>query len=314
MNSILMTGWSGFIGSHLRGHLAGYKLRLAGRTDRESHPDNAGHEVFRLDLTSTDNDLEKILDGVEVVVHLAGIAHRKSVAKSEYEELNVQATARLASAAGRLGVKRFIYISTIKVHGDFTPADIAITESSTIQPADHYSSSKFAAECAVIAACHGNAMQYVILRPPLVYGPGVKANFRSLLRLTSWHIPLPLAGINNCRSLIYVENLCDIIRVCIDHPAAANQIYVVKDIDNSIGDLIIRLAQASGYTPSLFKVSPRLLLWLEKIPVLKNTMHRLTRSLLVDDSKIIQQLAWSAPVKTDIAIRRTSEWFMNRGS
>jgi nucleoside-diphosphate-sugar epimerase len=314
MTSILMTGWSGFIGSHLRGHLAGYKLRLAGRTDREPHPGNTGHEFFRLDLTSTDNDLAQLLDGVEVVVHLAGIAHRNSVTESEYEELNVEATARLASAAGRLGVKRFIYISTIKVHGDFTPENIAITESSTIQPPDHYSRSKFAAECAVIAACQGNDMAYVILRPPLVYGPGVKANFLSLLRLTSWHIPLPLAGINNCRSLIYVENLCDIIRLCIDHPAAANQIYVVKDHDDSIGGLIIRLAQACGSTPWLFKVSPRLLLWMEKIPGLQDTLHRLTRSLLVDDSKIIQQLAWSAPINTDLAMRRTSEWFMNRSS
>jgi len=310
MNRVLVTGWSGFIGHHLLGQLGSYKIRLAGRSTRNPFPDS-GYEFSSLDLDSMHNNLDKLMDGVDVVVHLAGIAHRNSVATAEYEQ-HVRTTARLATAAVKLGVKRFIYLSTIKVHGETSPIDGAITESSPLSPADPYSISKLKAESAIVTACQGSGMEYVILRPPLVYGPGVKANFLNLLQMISWQLPLPFAGINNQRSLIYVENLCALIRSCIDHPAAGNQVYVVKDFDDSTGGLITRLAQAGGYRPWLIKVSPTILKWTARLFRVKNKMDRLTESLLVDNSKVVRQLAWTAPIDTETAMRNTAVWFMNR--
>jgi len=311
MIRVLVTGGSGFIGNHLLGQLGGYKVRLAGRAARIPFPDSR-YEFSSLDLSSLDHNLDHLVDGVDVVVHLAGIAHRNSVARAEYDIQNVRTTARLAAAAVKQGVKRFIYLSTIKVHGDTSPLNGAIAESSPLLPPDAYSISKLAAESAIVAACQGSSMEYVILRPPLVYGPGVKANFLTLLKLLSSDFPLPFAGINNRRSLVYVENLCALICLCIDHPAAANQVYVVKDYDDSIGGLIKRLAQAGGYRPRLVRVAPAILKWTARLLFMQNKMQRMTESLVVDNSKLVSQLGWTAPIDTDTAMRNTAVWFRNR--
>ncbi len=318
MTRILVTGATGFIGRQLLTSLGNYRLRLAGRAIHRTGVQGITPELTEFDLGKTDNDFTHLLKDVDVVIHLAGIAHTKPVAVSDYVQKNAVGTARLAEAAANLGVKRFIFLSTIKVHGESTPMDhglhTAITELTPPAPQDPYSKSKLEAEHTIISACHASNMEYVILRPPLVYGPGVKANFLKLLQAASWRLPMPFTGINNRRSLIYVENLCDIIRRCADQPVAANQIYVLKDYDDSTVGLFTKLSLAFGHNPRLFNVAPDFLKLLGKVLYMDNAISRLTESMLVDNTKLTTQLGWSACVDTASAMQSTVDWYRHRNS
>ena len=180
-----------------------------------------------------------------------------------------------------------------------------------VAPAGGYSKSKWAAEEEIIRICETTGMEYVILRPPLVYGPGVGANFLALLKAVSGRYPLPLGGIDNMRSLVYVENLADVIAGLIVSPAARNQVYLVKDTDISTPDLVRALSRAFGLAPRLYDWPPALLKVLAGIFNRGEMADRLTESLCVDDTKLRAAINWSPPVDSRTAIERTAAWFLS---
>jgi len=320
MTTILITGANGFIGKHLVPLLSdnNHALRLAVRTHTNSTDIEPSIKTILFDHEHTDTDYGRLLQHVDVVIHLAGIAHRKSVSRDEYKKTNIEGTARLATEAAARGVQRFIFLSTIKVHGDNNSVidgnSQPITEASDTSPEDEYSQGKLQAENAVIHACSSGSMEYVILRPPLVYGPGVKANFLQLLGITSRGIPVPFADIQNKRSIIYVENLCDIIRVCIEHTSASNRIFVLKDHDVSITSLISDMSYAFGKKPRLFSLPLSLLTIAGKILGKDREINSMTGSLYVDDRLLRETLAWKAPVKHKSAMLKTVNWYTDTHS
>lgn len=314
MTTLLVTGASGFVGTHLLPRLSPHRVRLALR-NRQRAGNVAAYEVVPYNPIESDPDYSALLNGVDVVVHLAGIAHTRATAHA-HTEFNSRATARLAEESARHGIKRFIFLSTIKVHGQFTPSDagrhVSFTADSPLAPQDDYSISKAGAEQSVIQACAGTATQYVLLRPPLVYGPGVRANFLQLMKLVHRRIPLPFSAINNRRSFIYVENLVDIIQQCLEHPAVANHALVMKDYDDSTPGLVRTLASAFGRDARLFPLAPGYLARLGKLIGREDSVQRLTESLLVDDNAMRQLLNWTPPVDTSTAFARTADWYIRR--
>ncbi len=275
---ILVTGATGFIGSAVCPALAarGFEVRAASRAATG-------------DLATFDR-WDDLLGGVDCVVHLANLAHVAAAQIARARELNVEATARLAQAAAERGVRRFIYLSSAK----------AETGEGREDP---YAALKAEAE-AQLARIDG--IELVVLRPPLVYGPGVKANFLALMRAIDHGLPLPLASIENRRSLIYVGNLADAIVRCVDAPAAAGRTYPLSDgAPVSTPDLCRAIGAALGHPARLFHFPVALL---ELVPPMK----KLTRSLEVDDSAIRAELRWRAPFGFEEGLRATSEWYRSR--
>jgi len=312
--NVLVTGANGFIGNHLTTLLVNqdYQIRLGLRDT--SNPSLCGDKLslVKYDLGIINNNYENLLKNIEIVVHLAGIAHRQSADENEYIKINSEGTLRLAEQAAARGVKRFIFLSTVKVHGETN--DVIdnvlkpITEMSKANPCDGYSKSKLEAEKAIIEVCESSNMDYIILRPPLVYGPGVKANFLKLLQFVSHRFPLPFAGINNKRSLIYVENLCDLINIFINSTLEGNQTYLVKDCDISTPDLITEIASALDSTPRLFSLPRKIFDLVGRIFNQKAVIERVAGSLFVDDSKLRSDIIWSPPINTKTAVQRTVAW------
>lgn len=310
--SILITGASGFVGRHLTSCLAGqsYSLRLCSRKQPETAVPTEG-EIVSYDLTGDNNDYDQLLVGIDTVIHLAGIVHRRRVKAADYFTGNLHGTAKLAAEAAYRGVRRFVFISTVKVHGETSAPGQAITEQMPVAPADGYSKSKWAAEEEIIRICESTGMEYVILRPPLVYGPGVGANFLTLLKAVAGRYPLPLGGIDNLRSLIYVENLADVIAGLIAPPAARNQVYLVKDTDISTPELVRALSRALGLAPRLYNWPPALLKVVAGILNRGEKADRLTESMCIDDTKLRAAINWSPPVDSRTAFERTAAWFLS---
>ncbi|MTI93171.1 NAD-dependent epimerase/dehydratase family protein [Stutzerimonas stutzeri] len=250
---ILLTGSSGFVGSALAQALAERplgELVLPVRSVVEGRP--AIGEI------GAATDWSALLDGVEVVVHCAARVHvmRETDADplAAFRAVNVQGTLRLAESAAAAGVRRFIFLSSVKVHGEAS-GERPFRASDPPAPADAYGLSKLEAEQGLRELSARTGMELVIIRPPLVYGPGVKANFRSMMRWLARGVPLPLGAIHNRRSLVALDNLVDLIRSCITHPQAAGQIFLVSDgEDLSTSELLRRLgrALANKRTPTLF--------------------------------------------------------------
>lgn len=263
---VLVTGASGFIGQALCAAL-----------------DAARHEAVPCSLRSGVS-----LSGAEAIVHLAGIAHRRGVADADYRRVNVDLTEQVGRAAAALGA-RMIYLSSVKVHGDESATPL--TEASPFAPADDYARSKVRAEEA-LARVPG--LDLAVLRPPLVYGPGVKANFRALLRAVGSGVPLPLAGIENRRSFLYIGNLCDALLRLLQAPRGAT--YLVSDGEAlSTPALCSRLALALGRSARLFP-APRALL-----------PAALTRSLEVDDRTLRRELGWRPPFSVNEGLAATAQ-------
>lgn len=262
---ILVTGLSGFIGSSL-----GPTLESRGREVR-----GAGRDVA---------SLREALRGCDAAVHLANIAHRRADAES-LRRVNVQGTVRAAELAAEAGVRRFVYLSSAKAR----------------ERADHYGWSKHAAEEALRRIAAQSGMELVILRPPLVYGPRVRANFLALLRAIAHGWPLPLAGIRNRRSLVYVGNLCDAVAACLESaPAAGRTFYVADGPPVSTPALCRAIGVALGRPARLFSF-PSVLL-----------PRRLTASLEVDDRAIRDHLGWQPRFSFEEGLRTTADWYCNR--
>jgi UDP-glucose 4-epimerase len=320
LSRVLVTGASGFIG---------WNLCLALQTEGFGvlvHARQAGNqssaEWRSADLADDAFDPAPLVEGVDAVVHLAGIAHLAGddpMHAERVHRVNVTATRRLAEAAARSGVKRFVFISTVKVHGEKSPVidgqPQPVTEKSPIVPPDNYAASKWQAEEAVHEICAGSRMECVILRPPLVYGPHVKANFYRLIRAVAHGWPLPLAGIRNRRSFLYAGNLCSAIVCALTHPAAAaGNAFVIADSALSTPELIRQIAAALECKPRLVHC-PEVLLRLSglasgQLPAIR----RLTESLVIDDSHFRRTTGWTPPYTLEQAMRHTADWYRRQES
>lgn len=317
MTRVLVTGATGFIGQMLCRQLlaAGHEVSATARNplDPRMLPGVTLHQVPH---TAAPSNWEPILDGVQAIAHLAGRAHiMRELAPdplAEFCKVNVEGTKLLAKAAIKSGVKRIVALSTIKVNGDFTFTS-AFSENDAPAPTDPYAISKWQAEQALAEAAAGGVLETVIIRPPLVYGEGVKGNFLSLLKLCQWSLPLPLAGITNQRSLIYVGNLVDIIINCLWHPAAAGHLFLARDgEDMSTSDLVRRLASALKKPARLFFVGQSFLRFTGRVTGKTGMISRLLDSLCVDDRKIRKTLGWSPHYATDQGLINTAAWFLSR--
>jgi UDP-glucose 4-epimerase len=293
---IVLTGGSGFLGSHLLNNEAFQEALAIGRTQ----PDN--HRHFQIVSFDADDDLAEVFNDKEIVVHVAARAHvMNDTAKSplnEFRHVNTVGTLNLAEKAAIAGVKRFIFISTVKVLGEQTEPGQAFKNGDSFNPQDPYSISKVEAEVGLKLIGEAHGMEIVIIRPPLVYGKGVKGNFASLLKLARFPIPLPFGSIQNKRSLVSVENLVDLIVVCLNHPNAKNQTFLVSDDDDmSTSILFSRLADAGGYKAYIFSF-PLVLLSISLRVLGKSAIYeRLCGSMQVNIDYTKSQLGWKPPFK-----------------
>ena len=267
-----------------------------------------------------------ILDGVDAVIHLAARTHVMKESAPDplavYRQANAAATINLAQQAAAAGVKRFIFLSSIKVNGEETLFGEVFSELSTPAPLDPYGISKQAAEEGLQKICseHGAFMEYVIIRAPLIYGPGVKANFHKLMGLVAIHsdtlwgplIPVPLGGIHNQRSFLALDNLIDFMQLAITHPKAANQLFLLADgTDFSTPALIQMIAKGMRKkSPLLFSLPTGLMLSLGSMLSKKAAVRRLVGSLQVNSTKAHTLLNWQPPLKAEDAIALTAQAFL----
>lgn len=313
---VLLTGSTGFVGQALLARLAAQPaLVLVAVSRRPAFGLPAGVARAQVADIAADTAWQSILQGVQAVIHAAARVHVMSdkVADplAEFRKVNVDGTLNLARQAVGAGVKRFIFISSIKVNGESTAPGKPYSAESQPAPVDPYGISKLEAELALRELAAETGMEVVIIRPPLVYGPGVKANFLSMMRWLSKGIPLPLGAIQNRRSLVALDNLVDLIATCVEHPAAANQTFMVSDgEDLSTRQLLRRMGGALGRPARLVPIPAWLLEAGASLLGKRALAQRLCGSLQVDISKTRELLNWSPPLGVDEALRRAAEHFL----
>lgn len=312
---VLVTGASGFVGAAVLQRLADEGQAARGAYRHDVPPLPAGGQGVAVGDLGVAQDWSAALDGVDAVVHTAARVHVMQDAATdplaEYRRVNVEGTLNLARQAAAAGVRRFVFLSSVKVNGETTRAGEPFTAAGAPAPQDAYGISKWEAEQALRDIAVHTGMAVVIVRPPLVYGPGVKANFAAMLHWLARGVPLPLGAVtHNRRSLVALDNLVDLIVTCLDHPAAANQTFLVSDgEDLSTADLLKRMGLALDRPARLFPL-PSALLWAGATMLGKQGVcQRLCGSLQVDISKTRQLLGWSPPVTVDEGLRRTAEGF-----
>lgn len=311
MRGVLVTGANGFVGTALcrRLHLDGRTVRAAVRSLGQPRE---GDETIEVGDITGETDWTEALKNVQHVVHLAARVHitaeQSADPLTEFRRVNAAGTANLARQAAAAGVRRFVFLSSIKVNGESTSLGQPFTEGDDPAPEDPYGISKFEAEQAVRHIAAETGMEFVIIRPPLVYGPGVKANFEAMLRYIARGIPLPLAAATqNRRSLVGLDNLVDLILTCLNSPAAANQTFLASDgEDLSTADLLRRAGLALGKPARLFYVPTGLLELAAALFGKDHVYRRLCGSLQIDGSKVRQQLNWTPPVSVDEGLRRAA--------
>ena len=312
----LVTGANGFVGRQVCASLLrqGHTVRAAVRS--LNWPiENC--EVASVGSIDDETDWTEALRDVDVVIHLAARVHvmKETVADplAEFLKVNLLGTANLAYQAARAGVKRLVYVSSIKVNGERTTEAKPFTELDAPDPQDPYAVSKLQAEQALQRIAQETGLEVVVVRPPLVYGPGVKGNFNSLLAAIDRGIPLPLAGANNARSLVYVGNLVDALIACAEHPAAAGQTYLVSDGEAvSTATLLAKIAQSLARSNRAFYF-PRFLVRAVAVLVGRSEqVDRLFGSLRVSDKKIRAELGWSPPYTLEQGLHATADWYCSR--
>ncbi len=287
--SLLITGGTGFVGQALVQRLSDQPLRLAKRSDFGAWG--------------------PALSGVTTVIHLAARVHVTPSSDldqlADFRAINVDATLDLAREAGRRGVKRFVFISSVKVNGEYTAAGRACTEDDPPAPADAYGRSKLEAEQGLRVLSQASAMELVIIRPPLVYGPGVRANFAALMHVVQNGWPLPLGAIHNRRSLVGIDNLVDFIAICARHPLAANQTFLVSDgHDLSTTELVRSLARAAEVSVRLVPVPAWIIQASAALLGKRGAAQRLCGNLQVNITRARSVLGWTPPVSVDEGFRR----------
>lgn len=315
MTTVLVTGASGFVGAGLLRRLVDDAHTCTITVRRPLVDALAGVRVEQVGSLDGAANLHQALAGNQVVIHCAGRAHvmheQAEDPLAEFRAVNVHGTLNLARQAAAAGVSRFIFLSSVKVNGDQTPAGQPYQAESLSAPADAYGISKREAEEGLRQLASETGMEVVIIRPVLVYGPGVKANFHSMMRWLAKGVPLPLGAINNQRSLVALDNLVDLIVTCIDHPAAANQTFLASDgEDVSTSELLRRMAKALGRPARLLPVPAWLLQTAACLLGKGDVAQRLCGSLQVDISKTRNLLGWTPPVTFDAALQLTANDFL----
>lgn len=308
MLKVLITGATGFVGRSLVPALmaSGYDVLCA--VSKQADWLKAPQVIIdRIELV---HDWTPILKGIDIVIHLAAKVHvmKGNVPFDEYTKVNIDATKNLAQQAAQCGVRRFIFLSSIKVNGEFTLEGTPFTEEYTQPIDDPYGKSKLIAEHALLELSKNTNMDVVILRPSLVFGPGVKANFLKMMQLVQKGWPLPFGNINNKRSFVFIDNLISAIIAVIEEPKASNQVYLVSDNESwSLSELLRAIAQNMGQNSRLFPAPG--LLTLFKIFGLSALSTRLFGSLEVSNDKIKTQLGWKPPVTSAEGITKTVKWY-----
>lgn len=309
---ILITGATGFVGLPLTKHLQqqGYPVVVAVR--QISHVIPLAIQQFPIGELLPGTDWEPALNDVDTIIHLAARVHvmkdKATNPLEEFRKVNTYSTINLAQQAASAGVKRFIFISSIKVNGEISQEGQPFTSDDTFIPNDPYGLSKYEAEQGLFKIAEQTSMQVVVIRPSLIYGPGVKANFKSMLQWLSKPIPLPLGAIHNKRSFVALDNLLSLITTCIDHPAAANQIFMVSDgEDISTSELLRYLSNALGQSPKLIPVPQKFLEKVLKVLGKDSIVQRLCGNLQVDIQKNKDILNWEPPISLREGLRRTVE-------
>ena len=316
MKTVLLTGATGFVGTHLSRRLLsrGWNVKAAIRS-REGVArlvDSVeGHIVGPINGTT---DWDNALKDVDIVIHLAArvhVMHDTSENPLEaYREVNVRGTRRLLDASVGSGVRRFIFMSSVKAVGDETPVGVPFTETDSRQPQDAYGVSKAEAEQIVLEYSSSGKIETTVLRPPMVYGPGVKANFWRLMRAVDAGLPLPFKSVRNKRSMVYVQNLVDAVMACCEHPAACGQVFFVAD-DRPLAtsELIQELARALGKRPRLVPAPLPVLRGAARVVGMTAEMDRLIGSLVVSTDKIKSELGWRPPWSVSEGILDTVNWY-----
>ncbi|NOT20918.1 MAG: SDR family oxidoreductase [Sideroxydans sp.] len=307
--NILISGANGFVGQTLWEvlHERGYAVCATVRVAKNNIQIPVGE-------INGDTDWALALRDVDTVIHLAARVHvmqDKSVNPlAEFRRVNVQGTENLARQAFAAGVKRLVYISSIKVNGEETAEGKIYQESDIPSLQDPYGVSKWEAEQALHQVAQETGLEVVIVRPPLVYGAGVKGNFIQMLKVLSKRLPLPFASIENQRSLVYVENLVDALITCATHPTAAGQTYLVSDgEDVSTPELLRQLGAAMGRPAMLLPFPPKLLMWLAAAVGKSDQVQRITGSLQIDSAKIRRELNWTPPYTLQQGLQATADWY-----
>lgn len=309
---VLVTGATGFVGRHLCRRLSasGYHVRAALRSANAS-PEGAAETVVVGDIT-LQTDWSTALQDVDHVVHAAARAHlsREALAgPSLFDETNAFGTQGLVAASARAQVKRFILLSSVKVNGEESDGD-AYTPFDIPNPQDAYARSKWQAEQFVAQVCAANAMKYVIVRPPLVYGAGVQANFLRLMRWVDRGYPLPFGAIRNKRSFVSVWNLADLIESTLRNSVAVNRTWMVADgEDLSTAELVRRLAAAMGRHAHVFPVPESALRFGGRLIGRRAEISRLCGSLRVNLAQTLSLLGWKPSISVDAGLAKTIEWY-----
>lgn len=310
--NVLLTGGSGFVGSCVAKRLldGGHRVTVAVRGSEVGF--DARLKFWRFKELSADQDWAAALEGKSLVIHCAARVHVMSDSAvdplTDFRNVNVDGTCALARQAAEAGVRRFIFISSVKVNGESTSLGLPYRADDIPAPKDFYGISKFEAEQGLRKVATETGMEVVIIRPPLVYGPGVKGNFAGMIKLVRNGFPLPLGAIHNKRSFVGVDNLVDLIIRCIDHPAAANQVFLAGDgADLSTTELLRGVGKAMGKPARLIPVPTGTLQLGATLLGKKAMAQRLLGSLQVDISKTCELLDWKPPYTVEEGLRRCFE-------
>lgn len=312
---LLVTGASGFVGQAVcvqalrRGLTVRAALRKYGELPGSVEPALVG------EINGT-TDWGGVLRDVDIVIHLAARVHvmhdEASDPLEEFRRVNVAGTEHLARSAAASGVKRLVYVSSIKVNGEATDGGTKFSEIDSPCPQDPYGVSKHEAEQVLQRIAAETGLEVVIVRPPLVYGAGVKGNFDQMLKVLAQGVPLPLASVRNLRSLVYVENLADALILCATHPAAAGQIYLVSDGEAVSTSVLLRqLGDGMGHPARLFPWPPALLRLAGRLIGKAAQVERLLGSLQVNSGRIRRELNWMPPYTLQQGLQATAEWYRN---
>ncbi|WP_122055910.1 SDR family oxidoreductase [Vibrio sp. Evd11] len=311
---ILLTGSSGFVGRQILKALKGKKVSVLGRK-KPSLDSNIFFYKYSLDENT---NLERVMKNTTCIIHCAARVHIMNDISldplEEYREFNTKATMNLARQAVKAGVKRFIFISTIKVNGEFSHPGEPFRHDSIRDPQDFYAKSKSEAETQLLNLAKETDLEVVIIRPTLVYGTGVKANFASLMNLVSKGFPLPFGLINsNKRSLVSVTNLVDLIVTCIEHPKAKNQVFLVSDDhDVSTSEMVKQMSVACGKKNFQLPVPVWCYNFAGKLLKKEDVVDRLIGSLQVDISHTKETLDWTPPQSLQDGFKKTADYILNK--
>ncbi len=316
MSKVLITGSNGFLGKALCKSLLIKKYMIHASTRSKNH--NFPQEIVNFDVGDicSKTKWQNALLNIECIIHCAARTHvmkekKYNILKS-YRKINVDGTKNLAIQAASMGVKRFIFISSIKVNGEQTIGSSSFNTSSIPSPEDAYGISKWEAEQTLWDISKKTGLEVVIIRPPLIYGEGVKGNFLNLLDIIYRGVPLPLASIKNKRSFVGLQNLIDLIIRCINNPKAAGNTFLISDLETvSTSELINKLAKLMNKSSNLFSLPTFLIKLIASLTGKSLEVKRLLSSLQVDSSKTREVLDWTPSFSLDEGLEKTVKWYLN---